>query len=396
MSDTHLLQVLRPQLDDLQVQRSVQARAPDRGAARGGHPRRRPRGHQLLRQQLSRPGQPSRHRRGGPRGAAPLRLRHGLGALHLRHAGRCTRSWKRRSPASCGKDDAILYSSCWDANGGLFETILGDEDAVLSDELNHASIIDGVRLCKARRVRYRNGDMAELEKGLQETQDCRLRLIATDGVFSMDGIAGEAAGDLRPGRPLRRRRDGGRQPRHRHPRPDRPRHAGAFRRAGPRSTSSPARWARRWAARRAASPARGPRWSTCCVSARGRISSPTPCRRRSCMAALKALELVGQSSDLRDRLHANAAPAAIRPGEGGLHDQAGQPSDPAGDARRRRPGHTHGRQAAGARHLRHRLQLSRWCRRGRRASASRCRRRTRRSSWTGRSKRSRRSARSWA
>ncbi len=85
------------------------------------------------------------------------------------------------------KDDAILYVACWDANGGLFETILGDQDAVLSDELNHASIIDGVRLCKARRVRYRNGDMAELEKGLKDARDCRLRLIATDGVFSMDG-----------------------------------------------------------------------------------------------------------------------------------------------------------------------------------------------------------------
>src|SRR5882762_7745677 len=69
-----------------------------------------------------------------------------------------------------GKDDAILYSSCWDANGGLFETILSDEDTVLSDELNHASIIDGIRLCKARRVRYRNGDMGDLEQGLKESQ----------------------------------------------------------------------------------------------------------------------------------------------------------------------------------------------------------------------------------
>jgi glycine C-acetyltransferase len=86
-----------------------------------------------------------------------------------------------------GKDDAILYSSCWDANGGLFETILGDEDTVLSDELNHASIIDGIRLSKARRVRYRHSDMAELERGLQESENSRLRLIVTDGVFSMDG-----------------------------------------------------------------------------------------------------------------------------------------------------------------------------------------------------------------
>src|SRR5262245_17928626 len=86
-----------------------------------------------------------------------------------------------------GKDDTILYSSCWDANGGLFETILGDEDAVISDELNHASIIDGVRLCKAARFRYKNCDMADLERCLVEAKNARFRMIATDGVFSMDG-----------------------------------------------------------------------------------------------------------------------------------------------------------------------------------------------------------------
>jgi glycine C-acetyltransferase len=87
-----------------------------------------------------------------------------------------------------GTEDTILYSSCWDANGGLFETILGAEDAVISDELNHASIIDGIRLCKAKRLRYKNNDMADLEAKLQEARDARFRLIATDGVFSMDGI----------------------------------------------------------------------------------------------------------------------------------------------------------------------------------------------------------------
>jgi glycine C-acetyltransferase len=92
-----------------------------------------------------------------------------------------------RTAAFLGKEDAILYTSCWDANGGLFETILGDEDAVLSDELNHASIIDGIRLCKAQRFRYRHSDMTELENALKEAHGCRLRLIATDGVFSMDG-----------------------------------------------------------------------------------------------------------------------------------------------------------------------------------------------------------------
>ena len=86
-----------------------------------------------------------------------------------------------------GTDDTILYTSCFDANGGLFETLLGEEDAVISDALNHASIIDGIRLCKAERRRYANGDMAELERQLQETQGKRTRLIATDGVFSMDG-----------------------------------------------------------------------------------------------------------------------------------------------------------------------------------------------------------------
>jgi glycine C-acetyltransferase len=87
-----------------------------------------------------------------------------------------------------GTDDAILYTSCFDANGGLFETILNEEDAVISDALNHASIIDGIRLCKAERRRYANGDMAELEKHLAETKGKRTRLIATDGVFSMDGF----------------------------------------------------------------------------------------------------------------------------------------------------------------------------------------------------------------
>ncbi len=86
-----------------------------------------------------------------------------------------------------GMEDTILYSSCFDANGGLFETILGPEDAILSDELNHASIIDGVRLCKAKRFRYKNNDMADLEAKLKEAADARVKLIATDGVFSMDG-----------------------------------------------------------------------------------------------------------------------------------------------------------------------------------------------------------------
>lgn len=94
---------------------------------------------------------------------------------------------ERRISHFLGTEDAILYSSCFDANGGLFETLLGPEDAVISDELNHASIIDGVRLCKATRLRYANRDMANLEAKLRESQGARHRLIATDGVFSMDG-----------------------------------------------------------------------------------------------------------------------------------------------------------------------------------------------------------------
>ena len=86
-----------------------------------------------------------------------------------------------------GTDDTILYGSCFDANGGLFETLLSEADAIISDSLNHASIIDGIRLCKAQRFRYRNNDMAHLEEQLQAASECRFRMIATDGVFSMDG-----------------------------------------------------------------------------------------------------------------------------------------------------------------------------------------------------------------
>ena len=103
---------------------------------------------------------------------------------------------ERKISEFLGMDDTILYSSCFDANGGLFETLLGPEDAVISDALNHASIIDGVRLCKAKRYRYQNNDMADLERCLQEAQaaGARVKLIATDGVFSMDGIVANLQG----------------------------------------------------------------------------------------------------------------------------------------------------------------------------------------------------------
>jgi glycine C-acetyltransferase len=112
-------------------------------------------------------------------GMASVRFICGTQALH--------RELEERLSEFLGTDDTILYSSCFDANGGLFEALLGEEDAVISDQLNHASIIDGIRLCKARRLRYANGDMDELEARLAEAADARYRLIATDGVFSMDG-----------------------------------------------------------------------------------------------------------------------------------------------------------------------------------------------------------------
>ena len=104
------------------------------------------------------------------------------------------RELETRLASFLGMEDTILYSSCFDANGGLFETLLGEEDAVLSDALNHASIIDGIRLCKARKFRYANCDLADLEAKLREAADARTRLIVTDGVFSMDGSFAPLAG----------------------------------------------------------------------------------------------------------------------------------------------------------------------------------------------------------
>jgi glycine C-acetyltransferase len=112
-------------------------------------------------------------------GMASVRFICGTQALHKQLEAELSRF--------LGTEDTILYSSCWDANGGLFETVLDEQDAIISDALNHASIIDGIRLCKARRLRYSNRDLDELEKHLKETQGCRTRLVATDGVFSMDG-----------------------------------------------------------------------------------------------------------------------------------------------------------------------------------------------------------------
>jgi glycine C-acetyltransferase len=186
MSATRLRQVLRPMLDDLRAKglykNERQLQGPQGSAIRVGgrevinfcannylglanHPAIVEAAHEGL-------------RRYGY-GLASVRFICGTQELHKQLEGAIARF--------LGKEDAILYSSCWDANGGLFETILGDEDTVLSDELNHASIIDGIRLCKARRVRYRHSDMAELERELKQSETSRLRLVVTDGVFSMDG-----------------------------------------------------------------------------------------------------------------------------------------------------------------------------------------------------------------
>jgi len=125
------------------------------------------------------------------RGAAHRALdRYGYGMASVRFicgTQSVHKELESRLAAFLGMDDAILYSSCFDANGGLFETLLDEQDAVISDALNHASIIDGIRLCKARRLRYANNDLGELETRLTEAADARVKLIATDGVFSMDG-----------------------------------------------------------------------------------------------------------------------------------------------------------------------------------------------------------------
>ncbi len=113
-------------------------------------------------------------------GMASVRFICGTQAIH--------KTLEQRLARFLGTEDVILYSSCFDANGGLFETLLDERDAVISDALNHASIIDGIRLCKAQRLRYANSDMAELEKCLRQASGARTRLIATDGVFSMDGF----------------------------------------------------------------------------------------------------------------------------------------------------------------------------------------------------------------
>lgn len=186
MSDSHLLDVLRPQLDDLRAKglykRERLLQSPQGSAIRvaekdvinfcannylglANHPA------------IVEAAQEGLRRWGY--GLASVRFICGTQDLHKQLEAAIAKFLQ--------KEDAILYTSCFDANGGLFETLLGEDDAIISDELNHASIIDGVRLCKAKRFRYKHSDMKELEQNLKDAAGCRLRMIATDGVFSMDG-----------------------------------------------------------------------------------------------------------------------------------------------------------------------------------------------------------------
>jgi glycine C-acetyltransferase len=228
-----------------------------------------------------------------------------------------------------GTDDAILYSSCFDANGGLFETLLSEEDAIISDELNHASIVDGIRLCKAKRYRYRNNDMADLDDKLADAAaaNARFIMVATDGVFSMDGIIADlpAICTLAERYGALTMVDDS--------------HAVGFvgehgrgrlssRGQGRASISSPERSARRWAARPAAMSRARARSSNCCGSARVRTCSRMRWRRRSpprrcacciCSTRPKAPRCASASATTaRDfavrwrRRGSNSYPAAIR------------------------------------------------------------------------------------
>ncbi len=271
----------------------LQVRARHHLHAVGAYRGRRPPGAELLRQQLSRARRIPKNcgRRPKPRSTATATAWPRCASSAAPR--RSTSSWRRRIAGFLGMEDAILYSSCFDANGGLFETLLSEEDAVISDALNHASIIDGVRLSKARRFRYANNDMAELEARLKEAADARFRLIATDGVFSMDGIIAEPEGHLRPRRQIRRHGDGGRQPRRRLRRRARPRLARTLRRRGPRR--HPHRHAGQGAGRRL-----------------GRLHGGQPRGGRLAAPALAALSVL-QHADAGDR---------GRLAQGARHDRA--------------------------------------------------------------------------
>ena len=232
--------------------RPVQVRAHHHRPAVGrDRTRRRPHGAELLRQQLPRPGRPSgRHRR--RRRPRSTRTASAWPPCASSAAPRtCTSNSSETIADFFGTEDTILYAACFDANGGLFEPLLDEHDAIISDALNHASIIDGVRLCKAKRYRYANCDMADLETQLQQAEG-RRRAHDHDHHRRrvLDGRHHRAARpDHRAGGEVRRAGAHRRMPRHRLPRRHRPRLGRSEGRDGARSTSSPARSARRWAAR---------------------------------------------------------------------------------------------------------------------------------------------------
>ena len=298
------------------------------------------------------------------------------------------RELEERLAAFLGSESAILYGSCFDANGGLFEALLGPEDAVISDALNHASIIDGIRLCKARRLRFANGDMDELEARLTRGRR-RPPPADRDRRRVLDGrLPGEAARDLRPGRAPRRDRDGGRLARGRLHGRGRARHPRAARRDRP--GGHPHRHARQ-------GDGRGQR------RLRGRAlrgrRAPAPA-----LAAVPLLEQPGAADRRRepararpDRALERAARAAVcehrplpRPHDRArVRHPAGLAPDRAGDGRRRRPRREPRRRPHPPRRLRRQLLVSRWCRRARPVSARRCRRPTRPPTSTSRSTSSR-------
>ena len=178
-----------------------------------------------------------------------------------------------------GTEDTLLFPSCMDANAGVFEAVLSEQDVMIADRLVHASIVDGMRLCKAMQDTYKHSDMAHLEEKLQEHQDKRHRLIITDGVFSMDGDIAKL--DQIVALAEKYNDDGlrGRLACLRLHRQDRTRHARALRRRRQRWTLSPPRSARRWAAHRAAASAAARNSWNCAASGRGLICSPTPWHR---------------------------------------------------------------------------------------------------------------------
>ena len=243
----------------------------------------------------------------------------GTQALHL--------ELEKRIAAFLGMEDAILYAACFDANGGVFEPLLGADDAIVTDQLNHASIIDGVRLCKAKRFVYANADMADLEAKLEEAQACRFRLIVTDGVFSMDGTVAPLPQICDLAERYRATADGGRQPRHRLHGEDRPRHVGAPRRRRPGGPHHDhLRQGARRGARAAAPP--GSREVIGMLRQRSRpylfSNSLAPA---VVGATLRALELLTASTELRDRLEANTKTFRERMTAAGLRDQARRPPD---------------------------------------------------------------------